>query len=122
MSQDLKFLQKKWYQILKDHGFDDIEQSNGSLKRWSTEVSLLYEPHNIESKQEYYRRARIFLEHHRFHSKTQREIWALYSDGIPYRDIAKILTNNGKPYSKDKVQKELKPLITLMKKKWYLYK
>lgn len=103
--QSLKELQKVWYQKLKDEGFKDIEQEgkNGFLKEWSRKFRIPYgsqvakgyttedKIRDNEVKETYYRLAGHFLYDYKFKTETLRNIWELHSEGVSYRNIAKIL-------------------------------
>src|SRR5271165_3809627 len=100
-NQELKSLQKTWYAKLKKSGFNDIEQSDMQLKKWSsqvfnisgdgidhTDVKILW-----EAKAEYYRLAEHFLNEYEFLDTLEKQIWKLHSETNSYRDIAKKLKN-----------------------------
>lgn len=88
---DLKALQKIWYEKLKKSGFVDIEDTNSSkqyLKSWhSIYFHCRYTPQSFEEKQEYYRRAGIFLHDHKFDSRLEKAIWSLHSEGMSIQKI-----------------------------------
>lgn len=96
-SKEFKKLQEKWYGKLKRSGFEDIERSDESLKKWSlmfvtddsTEITR-------EAKTEYYRAAGHFLHDHQFDSTTEKRIWELHSSGLSIRNIVKMLTKENK--------------------------
>jgi hypothetical protein len=90
--RDLASLQREWYRRLKDAGFEDIEyQSSNMLKGQSIQDSRRINPHEIAAVEEYYRLASQFLHDHEWNDNTEKLIWALYAEGIPYRAIAKEL-------------------------------
>lgn len=93
-------LQRKWYKKLENTGFEDIEQNESKLKNWtsarlqagrnngnSVEQTMVFN----ESKEEYYRLAGFFLYDHKFLSKQDHLVWKLHSEGVPIRDISKVL-------------------------------
>lgn len=113
----LKDQQDYWYQILKNEGFEDIEDPvTRLLKHWSGQVVWKGQPwssaegkytkvHQEQSKQkpvsygysnitwkksqaEYYRQAAQFLHSHTFISPTEHQAWKLHSEGISLRKSA----------------------------------
>ncbi len=122
-AQDLKALQKIWYQKLKESGFDDIEDTSSKreyLKNWeSTYFYRRYDPMSFEMKQEYYRQANLFLNEYKFEwirgssiiNWMEKEIWRLHADGSSIRDIELALGLN-----RNKVHLIIKKLVAIMKK------
>lgn len=84
-----------WYKVLKDDGFEDIEQDEDNLKEWSTRAVRKNEYANTldswADKLEYYDLATRFLNEYRFESELERAIWAYHTEGISYRSIARLL-------------------------------
>lgn len=122
---DLKFkkLQDKWYAKLEKEGFEDIEQKDGNLKVWHSQIfqnrrRKRSSPEAWEAKTEYYILAEHFLNLHKFKSKQEQTIWQLHSEGVSYEKIAKRLKVLGfeRQTSKDSVQKVIKILAKLMVK------
>lgn len=95
-SSEFKKLQKIWYAKLKDSGFEDAEQSDGNLKKWSS-LFLIHSkgPLLRDAKQTYYRWAEHFLNDHKFDSTTEKLIWFYHSEGMSVRDIAAKLKELG---------------------------
>ncbi len=96
MSRPPKDLQDKWYKILKDSGFEDIEDSNHNIKEWSRklfqEKGKYHESLTKQSaKQDYYRLAGHFLYDYQGFTDTSRDMWKLHSEGISIRDISDII-------------------------------
>jgi hypothetical protein len=86
-----KKLQAKWYKKLADEGFQDIESPNSPkemLKQWdSFYFQARYAPQDFEDKQKYYEMAREFLHVHKFESRMEKQVWEMYSEGVPYQEI-----------------------------------
>ena len=85
-------LQKKWYKILKEAGFDDIEfydyRTNSYsvfMKRDTTNLSTSYNG----SSEEYYRLAREWVHTQTFESPTDKAVWTYHSEGLSYDNILK---------------------------------
>ena len=103
-SQQLKKLQKTWYAKLKKLGFDDIEQSNGKLKEWSTSRFLPSRNNDLSSeqialanqaKEQYYRIAGQFLYDHKFDNKIEKFIWEKHAEGNSFVTISMMLKEKG---------------------------
>lgn len=89
--EDLKALQKLWYEKLKSEGFDDIEDGP-YLKEWdSFYFQTRHEPQSFSLKHEYYYLAEHFLTSFEFKSEIEKEIWRLHSEGLGFRDISKAI-------------------------------
>jgi hypothetical protein len=85
---ELKKLQRKWYRILKNKGFDDIEE-NGNLKDFdSTYFVYKYNKVTFEAKEKYYRLARHMLVNYHFDNILEKRVWELHSHGMTYVEIA----------------------------------
>ena len=114
-SKAFKDLQNSWYKKLEKLGFQDIEQSDGNLKRWHGQDFKAIHATAFEYKAEYYRAAGYFLNHYQFASKREKLIWELHSQGVSNRDIAKILKKKGvKRMAKDVVRMLIKRLVKEM--------
>lgn len=87
-----KQLQRKWYNKLKDSGFEDIEDTNSPkelLKSWHD--IYFHKRHTFVSfraLQIYYQNCRSFLNTHPFQSHTERMIWQMHTDGYALRQIS----------------------------------
>ena len=102
--RDFKALQAHWYAKLESKGFDDIEwtdpktgrgQNSTYLKRSTGSIRRQYDS-NVET---HYRLARNFLTHWNGWSTLKmrvraKAIYALYSEGMPYRKIAARINND----------------------------
>jgi hypothetical protein len=93
-SSDLKRLQKRWYKILKEEGFKDIETllPNGVLADVLAQPAIhkrnrFHHPYIFEEHQSYYRLCSWFLHEYSFTEEVDRMIWECHSDGLPIRDI-----------------------------------
>jgi hypothetical protein len=90
----LKELQAHWYDRLRDDGFDDIEVRGGdnasyrSITWASPKRGSFVDELQRESQAELYRRAGWFLHGFRFKSEEERVLWAMFADGVSYRDMS----------------------------------
>lgn len=96
---DFKTLQKMWYQRLKDDGFIDIENKEWHSRYFVTQ----YSPVQFANKQEYFRRAQIFLHEFPFKNRRDRKIWRLHSEGFTLREIAKKCRTTTDKMNKDNI-------------------
>lgn len=78
-------LQKKWYSKLSRSGFEDIEDSEGRLIRWSNKATTVYR----DSQAEYYRWAAQCIHDQKFPSRIDKKIWTLHASGMTEVAIAK---------------------------------
>lgn len=91
-NKELKLLQKKWYKVLKQDGFTDIEKDEDTLHTWtSTFFKMRHNPILSTAKEEYFRLAGQFLHDYPFETKVDRLIWELHSQGLGVRQISKKL-------------------------------
>jgi len=89
---EFDLLKDEWYQKLKDDGFDDVEQDENKLKKWSSGSNRFHgEPLNWEAKATYYQMASSFLEEYKFATKREQIIWEYHANGLSTREIAKTL-------------------------------
>jgi len=81
--------------VLKANGFQDIEQDEDTLKEWSSRTMRKNAHENLldswADKLEYYDLANRFLHEYPFDKELHRVIWTYHSEGISYRNIAKLL-------------------------------
>jgi DNA-binding NarL/FixJ family response regulator len=89
--KDFKKLQDKWYKKLEKSRFEDIEQDENLLKKWSSKLSLSYSHEEIAEKQKYFTMAEEFLNQYKFASKRDRIIWEYHCNGLSIREIADTL-------------------------------
>lgn len=97
-------LTKQWYKLLKDDGHDDIEWQGGSVDSCGTGSPFLKRPDQTRIKYakvnsyEYYRLCTCFLTHRgrRWPKKGDKLIWAMHTDGTPYRDIQRLFNAKAK--------------------------
>jgi DNA-binding NarL/FixJ family response regulator len=109
-------LQKKWYSLLGEKGFQDAETNNKFLKRWdSLYFHVRHTPQEFALKKDYFRKAGFFLNEFHFQSNQEKQIWALHAEGLSYREIADQLRNKFKKINKDKVNKIVTQLKNIMK-------
>lgn len=78
-SNKLKLLQKKWYRLLKECGFEDIEKDERDLKEYHSQRFQHYQ--GFTEKQRYYELAGQLLHTFPFTSKVNRTIWRMHSEG-----------------------------------------
>ena len=88
-TKKFKHLSKKWASKLERSGFEDIEDGENYLKSWESFQGRLVNNAYVESKSEYYRMARQFLEGHTFKTKKEKKIFEMHTEGLGYRKIAK---------------------------------
>jgi hypothetical protein len=112
-------LQKKWYEKLKESGFDDIEfgEKQELLKCWESSHFYMTQD-QFDNKREYYHLASQFLFFYKFESKLDRIIWKFHAHGFTYRKIARRLNavRLSSPQNKDKIMHVIKRLRSEMKK------
>lgn len=83
-------LQKEWYLILLNNGFDDIEVLSEKFKKKDSSYFAKYYTHlNFKFKEEYYWKAREFLKDYIFDTPIEYRVWELHAEGMPIRDIAR---------------------------------
>lgn len=121
-SPQFKKLQKQWYEKLAKEGFEDIEQTDGNLKVWTSHIhrslQSLANPTLREAKETYYRLASQFLHEFVFPDQKTKKIWQMHSDGISYRHIAKELAKSGHHADKDSIWRIVRNLRNEMKKQY----
>ncbi len=96
-SQAFKEEEAKWYEKLKQQGFDDIESQSKEgqaeyLKVWHHVYFInRYDTAVFSNKENYYRLAGRLLYDYSFRSSADKRIWKLHSEGRSVRGIAKTL-------------------------------
>lgn len=122
-AQDYKTLKEVWYKKLVRSGFNDIEQDEYNFKGVA-HSSYFIRPQSLESwqsKEEYYRMARNFLNDYSFSSRAEIIIWEYHSEGILVPDILNLLKRvRIKRFNRDDVHKIIRNLRTEMKKMYNL--
>lgn len=141
-------LKKEWDEKLRASGFVDIENNhhkNPLLHKWHDSLfRIQYSSESFAAKQEYYRRATVFLHHFPFHTQKaitkkhdkscsskrgcvfwcprwieiylDKKIWSLHADGLPLREIATVISDVEKiKRNKDQIQKVINRLQKAMK-------
>lgn len=88
---DYEKLRDKWYKKLKKAGFEDIEQDEYNLKKWSSLPALKTPATVWYAKVEYYNLADRFLHEHKFESELEKIIWEYHANAVSTRNIAKLL-------------------------------
>jgi hypothetical protein len=90
----LEQLQKEWYAKLEKSGFEDIEDKEGRLKKWSSDVfgkKALVQNGGWQAKAAYYEMAERFLAEYQFADNLERTIWEYHTNAVSVRDIAETL-------------------------------
>lgn len=108
MSQQFKTkeflaLQKTWYNKLAAKGFQDIENSNDSLRLYHSEYFAdprRHSPISVEARENYFRIAGQFYNDHKFENAWDKEVWGMHAEGLSIREIAAKLKRKG---YKDKI-------------------
>lgn len=140
MSKEYDDLRKIWYAKLKntkfveapknkifeldqteETKFNDIEQSDGNLKIWSSRFRTPAAVRNWKTKSSYYYMANHFLTEHKFINKTEKLIWEYHANGASIRNIVKILKTKltdkqSAKYNRNDVWEIIKRLSNIMKK------
>lgn len=88
INKEYQKLKKLWYKKLAKSGFRDVEQDEDNLKLWSSRFARVPV---LLGRQDYYIMATNFLTDYEFQSKIDEAIWAYHTEGISYRNIAKLL-------------------------------
>lgn len=89
-TKDFKALERRWYQILAESGFEDIEDTRTPerfLKKWTLKFGTL-NPDLIAETRLYYEEANYLLHRHVFESKTEKLIWKLHCEGLTIEEIS----------------------------------
>jgi 2'-5' RNA ligase len=79
-------LQKRWGEKLKKSGFKDLE-GNGETMPHGT----IKRPERISAIVEYHTQASKFYWDYKFKTEREKIIWFHHSEGVPYREIAKLV-------------------------------
>lgn len=79
-------LKAKWEKKLKDSGFNDIENADGTLKAEVHPRTIAYALK--DGREEYYNGATTFLDKFKFSSALEKSIWHMHCEGESFRDIA----------------------------------
>lgn len=109
-----------WDQKLKDSGFNDIENADGSTNRPTSRSNTWRDPELREIVQDYYRMAYHFLNEYKFKNKREKVIWEYYAEGLSVRDIADTLRKVRVWTNKDQVFRIVKRLEKVMKEMYLL--
>ncbi len=86
-SPKFKALRKKWYGKLAKSGFEDVEQDDVHLIRTEYRAMIT---NAAEIRAEYYRYCRHMLNDWRFKNAYEKKVFALHSEGVTVREIARI--------------------------------
>jgi hypothetical protein len=121
--KELGKLKAHWYNKLKESGFKDIETRSGTTGRKNQKEGLPNIEHRvplqIEIIDQYYSMASSFAHDHNFETELEKTIWIYHSEGLSVREIATTLIKAGiKQHKKDTVNKIIRNLEDLMKKKY----
>lgn len=88
-SRSFKALQRKWYGILKQKGFRDIEHNDYALTEYHSRLQNDYSPQHYLEKERYYQLASQLLHELKFQSPLHKKVWTLHAQGLPARAIAR---------------------------------
>ena len=109
--KNLLKIQKEWYKKLKSEGFDDIETllPNGEFSTYTKNAAGVnghkYRKDFIESKQSHFiNAAKYYTDNKDWDESYEKEVWKLYSEGVPYRKIISLMSKT-KKLSLEKVSK-----------------
>lgn len=84
-------LRDLWYDKLKAEGFEDIEDSEYTIKVWSSRFAKLKDVDTWQQKADYYYIANHFLNSYEFDSELEKIIWEYHTNCISIRDITQLL-------------------------------
>ena len=122
--QELKKLRDEWDIILKEAGFDDIEnrkREDSPLKQYHAYYfQARYTPETFVETKLYYQQCKEFANVYKFENEQDKQIWDLYADGLSLRDMETwFKTNKVKYKSKDtlgnKINQIKKELMSWLK-------
>lgn len=118
-SKKFKTLQTRWYQKLKEEGFEDIEDTSSPreyLHTWdSTHFFKTYDEETFQLKAQYYEKAKNFLNDYSFEESLDEKIFEMHTEGLSVRAISSLLSKDEILLNKDKIQKKVAGLIEIMK-------
>lgn len=112
-SKEFLALQKLWYAKAAKAGHVEIEDKEGRLKRWSSDI-FGQRPEWDRSKEEYYRAAGKFLYDYNFKDQEEKLMWELHSNGLSLPNIVKELKARGRKAYRCKVQRIIQSLARKM--------
>jgi hypothetical protein len=107
-SRQFKTLRDEYYALLKEQGFEDIEDvdsPNEFLLQWTQETYR-------EDKAEYFKMATDFFNQYPFANDKEKRIWEMHAEGMTIREISGAFLVHG--YSVTNVHKIIKKLKTMM--------
>jgi hypothetical protein len=92
LAREFKVLQKYWYELLRDTGFKDIENTEGLLKEWDFNFfRMRFNAIQYEATKSYYDQARHLLHTFEFKNEMEKAIWELHCEGLSERKISQHL-------------------------------
>ncbi len=101
MKKPSEALIAKWDKKLAKAGFDDIEQRDNKerLKKWHSHyIQARFTPEEYEERRRYFELATHWLNNGTFENGRAKKAWELHTEGLSYREIAKVMRTN-----KDKI-------------------
>lgn len=116
--QQLKALQREWYDKLKETGFDDIEDTNSPremLKTWHSRCFLNKNEVETSAKAEYYTNAQQVLYSYKFRTMADQMLWEYHANGLSIREIAAATRDSPAPMHRSSVFRALKRIIKALK-------
>lgn len=90
-SKEFKKLKAEWDKKLLESGFQDIENTDGTLKASTDPRTISNALKEKEEREIYYTIARRFLQTHTFANEIEKKIWEGHTEGIGIRKIAKLV-------------------------------
>lgn len=116
-TKDNLALRRKWYKILKDNGFDDIEVLAPDGQFYDMlRYPLRFDINSPEKKvqERYYAMARAFVFDYEFRDEVEKQVWQHHSEGMSVRGIAaKMNIGRGVMYFQRRLGRLRKAMIQL---------
>lgn len=107
--EDLKELTQIWYKKLKEHGFEDIEDTShpeSPIKDWHKFKALRRfknDPNKLHFTTQYYTQAQNLLHTYNFDSPLHKKIWELHCEGFSKRKIEKAIAHFKPTYKREHI-------------------
>jgi hypothetical protein len=90
-TKKFKALKAKWDKKLKNTGFEDVENEDGSLKASTHPKAISFALRDKEEREAYYGIATQLLHTYTFVDEIEKRIWEMHCEGIAVRHIMKEL-------------------------------
>ena len=117
-TDEVKTLQREWYQRLKEDGFADIEDTNSPremLKCWHSVKWKYVCRVKKEHVQNYYAKASALIHTHEFESEMHKKIWEYHCQGLSSRKIENLIDKSEKPWKRAYIQTIINLIATNIK-------